>query len=143
MTRKDFKRQHKRIRKLFGTWIYPLGLSWWRIDIVYHRRRKGFFHDHNRQTFARVFADWRYMRAQIDVCVPVAQVLKNDELEKAVVHELAHILVREAGNPKGVTDHEERVCTTLANAFIWTRDIMHVKEAKGAGKSSDSRSNAR
>lgn len=137
MTRKDFKQQRKRIRKLFKTWIYPLGLSWWRIDIIYHRRRKGFLHDSNRQTFARVFADWRYMRAQIDVCVPAAQVLENDELENAVVHELAHILVREAGDPDGVTHHEERVCTTLARAFIWTRDIMHAKEAKSAARKTD------
>lgn len=123
MKRKAFKRQRRRVRKLFEAWLYPLGLLWWRIDIVYHRRRKGFRHDRTTQTFARVTANWCYMTAQIDVNVSAAQHQSDADLEHAVVHELAHILVREAGDPKGVTLHEERVCTTLAKAFIWVRDL--------------------
>ena len=56
----------------------------------------------------------------------------DDLVEFAVVHEGVHVLVDEmAGDGDCADDHEERVCSTIASAFIWTREAGRRDRKKG------------
>ena len=62
---------------------------------------------------------------------------ENDkDLENAFVHECMHILVREMREDTENINHEERVCETLARAFVWVReaDKSTVEEVEDASK---------
>jgi hypothetical protein len=131
MRQRQFKRERQRIMRFIDAWLEPLGLRWWTVRVMYHRRSKGFRAIHpTRVVLARVVADWRYMEAQIDVNVGAAVGLADWELERAVVHELCHLLVNELQGAAGYTDHEERVVQTLARAFIWVRDYAQAQNQK-------------
>jgi len=123
MKRKSYRKQRRRVAQLFDTWTYRLGLRWWTIRVLYYNRRKRFKHAADHETFARVYADWRYLNATIEINLPCAKRLDDAELEAAVVHELCHILVNEMSTTALRTTGEEHVCTTLAQAFIWTRTL--------------------
>lgn len=122
MTRHDHHKQRKRIAKLLDAWTYRLGLRWWHITASYHGRKR-FHRGRLTEAFAVVTADWRYLSAHIEVNLPLARDLTDAELERCVVHELCHILVNEMRPAPRCTDGEERVCTTLAAAFLWTRAL--------------------
>lgn len=113
---KSIGKTRKRISELLEAWTQRLGLRWWTITAVYYSKRRP--NGKHGQVFATVYPDWRYMHARIDFNLRVAADLTPAELEAAVVHELCHVLVNELG---GKPHHEERVCTTMARAFLWTR----------------------
>lgn len=66
-------------------------------------------------TVALTRADWRYKRADIHWTRGVVSEMTDDELAEAFVHELVHVMVNEIGTSD---DHEERVCTEIARAFM-------------------------
>lgn len=123
MKRKAYKRHIARCQPLFDEWLTKLGLMWWSVEISYYDKRKQFRKDNGGIAAARVWADWRYMSANISVCVPVVATMDDDDLERAIVHELCHALVNEMRESDPDIKHEERVVTTLTSAFMWVRDV--------------------
>jgi len=130
MRDKERKRQEKRVRDLVKRWIGPMGLRWWKLDVVYYadydecRQLFGKPGDASLETVMSTYASWQYLEATIDVNLQRVAKMGNDELEMTVVHELAHVLInemREVQGEEGI-EHEERVATTLARAFLWTRE---------------------
>jgi hypothetical protein len=120
------------IKKYFKKWLKPLGLLWWEINISFYtdpseivekfrQLEDGFL------VVMKVDADWRYMRAYIAVNVPAFDGIGEEKIERAIVHELCHVLVNEAR--AGDIDHEERVVTALTNAFFWVEaDALRNKD---------------
>lgn len=147
MNDKEFKEQKRRLLKLVDRWITPLGLRWWKVDIVYSReslsteRHKE--DGHICQATTQV--DWEYINATITFDIQAISLLKDEELESIFVHECCHILVHEMrmwalpemsqGKLDEAMKHEERVVTQLAKAFLWTREAG-VKEGKPPRKKS-------
>lgn len=127
---KDFKTQRRRVQALLDKWLQPLGLLWWKIDVTWDKATicddKGPDREH---CLAHVHVQWEYLQAAITF--HLFKILdENDEnLERIVVHELCHILVKEMRAPIAPSDevndewrkHEERVVSALASAFLWTR----------------------
>jgi hypothetical protein len=131
----DFDKQKSRIEKLIEEWLRPIGLGWWRIDFIYQRAGLPQSDEQKELGSCTVFevaADWRYLNATIWANMPEIAKLDDERLEICFVHELQHIFVNElrADVPEPVVrqmaDHEERVCQTLALAFIWVRN--HTRE---------------
>jgi hypothetical protein len=117
MKSKAFKAQRKRVRHILDAWIEPLGLKWFRIDVLYYRKRRSF----KKYVIARTFCDWRYMTAQVRVNLSLTAKLNDDELERCLVHELAHLLLAEAEGIGKDPDHLERAVETVTKALLWVR----------------------
>ena len=138
MSQSDVAAVKARVFILIARWIRPTGLGWWKINVSYFdgpwdkTPLRGLGPNH--VCLMDVDVDWRYMQATIRVDCAACADLKDDELEYAFVHELMHIFVREmrpafdreSEVQRIVADesqeHEERVCTQLAKAMIWTRE---------------------
>lgn len=114
----------KKIRRYLKKWLQPLGLLWWKIDILYYddpmEVMRQFSSTEDSITYASVQANWQYLTATIKFNLPALAEKSSAEIESTVVHELCHILICEM-REDGV-DHEERVATGLARAFIRTRE---------------------
>ena len=122
-------------------WAPCMGLKWWQVQYLYDREGQDFKATDrgacSETVLMRTYADWRYLNATINTNMPeVVRLLKTSEgkeqVERAWVHEYAHILVNEMRfdvDPDKNIDHEERVCETLARAFMWTREgVNHAAE---------------
>ena len=134
MNDEDFEAQRQRILVFIERWPKTLGLGWWRMSYVYDRDGSAFEKAEiaggiRSPTAARTVADWRYLEATITFNMPELVSEDDERLEYIFVHELMHVFLRE--NREGIDadhirhdwlDHEERVATTLAHAFIWCRD---------------------
>lgn len=128
----EYEHQKARIQALIERWLKPLGLHWGRTTFIYERDSGEFQRlrdEHcgdnsglDRPAVAFCTADWRYGQASIYFNMLVVAGEDDDVLEEYFVHELMHIFLsemREEGR-----DHEERVATTLAKAFLWLRDHL-------------------
>lgn len=67
---------------------------------------------------ARSICDWRYATCTLQINEPELLEMNKRDAEFVIVHELCHALVNEM-REEGI-DHEERVVTGLAKAFLWT-----------------------
>lgn len=123
----EYEALKERIETLFDYWQARLGLKWWRVWRSYVRDASEFRVDDERKpdTSACAEVDWRYLEATIKFNMLPCSRCEDDELEYVIVHELCHVLINETRGPelKAYQGHEERVATTLAKAFIWTRDM--------------------
>lgn len=121
MTDKDFKLQKKRIKKLIDEWVTPLGLRWWHLDFLYRDYSKQ--RDDRDITLFDVSVLWEYKQATISCYLPDLVDIKDSDLENHFVHEMCHILVAEMQAPTTpeYIKHVERVVTTMAEAFVWTK----------------------
>jgi hypothetical protein len=113
------------IEKYLEKWVTPLGLGWWKIDMIYYDDPgeivdKFKSEDDGYLVLAKVFAKWQYMEATIYINLPGWADLEEEKIEKAIVHELCHILVNEMREDDIL--HEERVVSTLQRAFMWVID---------------------
>lgn len=132
----EYEQQKERLRALAERWIKPLGLGWWQIDLIYARDDyelpAGSSSD-RAHSLAHCSCDWRYADASITWNMPLVKEQSDEELQRYFVHELGHIFVSEMrwarDNDHDGLDHEERVVTTLAKAFLWLREIA-ADEAK-------------
>lgn len=121
MKKKEYKRAKKRFEKIAWAWAYRMGLRWWDLHFSFHRKTpKKFKRKDGHQTGVRVLARWQYLEAYFEVNTPAVAKLSDAELEVVIVHELCHVLVNEM-REKGVK-HEERVCSRLSQAFLWTKE---------------------
>ena len=74
---------------------------------------------------ASTTADWRYLEATIRFDLRQIAEYTDEQIERVFVHECCHVLLSETRAGRDVTapewlDHEERVASTLANAFLET-----------------------
>lgn len=115
------------IKKYCVRWSYRLGLNWWHIDLVFYDNPaeilKRFSSGEDKTVLAIVYPEWKYSTAKIIFNAPAWKDLDKEEIERAVLHELCHILVNEMH--EGEIHHEERVVTGLQRAFMWTEaDVL-------------------
>jgi len=125
MSNKYINKKSKLVRKLFKKWTYLLGLRWWHVSLTIitdpQEINEAFRDSEYGSVVATSHADWRYLDAEIKVNMPALAREDKSEIERVIVHELCHVLVNEM-REEGI-DHEERVASTLASAFLWTRNI--------------------
>src|SRR4051812_31461002 len=122
MKDKEWNAKRKQVKALFDKWTECLGLRWYQIDLEW---KAGDGEDRG-DGFVRcmeVRSRWMYRTATITIWL---EELTTDEkkLERAVIHELCHILIEPMRGPDGVTDNEELVAESLASAFCWTQDLV-------------------
>lgn len=131
----EFETQQQRLHELSEKWIKPLGLGWYKIDFAYAREeyRPPKETTSKDDSLAYCHTDWRYGFATITWNMPEVANQKDDDLERAFVHELMHIFVHEmrwtADNSSDSLDHEERVCSNLTNGILWLRDSLVEQKA--------------
>ena len=118
--------QVKRIKKLRARWHGPLGLLWWEVTDVCER---GCI-EHYPGALATAYAQWEYRKATITWDLGRVADADDAELEWAFVHEAMHIHLSEMRGEDVSSQHEERVATDLAHAFIRTREAAKRKKAK-------------
>lgn len=109
-------------RKAAKFWIGNLGLGYWDVEFEYHAHH--FLESpYTPLTCGYCETDWKYLRATVHVSDPVLCTLEEKDIERFVVHELCHALVNEMRDyEEGDLSHEERVCSMLTNAFMWTKN---------------------
>lgn len=117
--------QRARIRSLADKWLKPLGLLWWeRIEFSYFDNRHHFDRDSGNEALFITYADWRYLDALVEVNLALAAELGDERLELCFVHEMMHIHLDELQVSEEYHDHEERVATCLARAFLWAVEMV-------------------
>lgn len=144
MTDEEFEGLKSRLEELEDRWLTPLGLLWWRTEWVYCRG-DGDFPDSGStdgdpyQTSAMTHVKWEYLDASVYFNMPQLFKMSEEQLEYTFLHECMHILLAETR--AGVScdcdfdgRHEERVCTTLAKAFQWTRIAGRDEAEEGSGE---------
>ena len=142
MNDEQYEAERARVQEILNRWIKPLGLKWWSVHIEYFRepipeedeapRSHGHVLPH---AVATCSCDWKYLRAILRFDLRSTEAMEPERLEWTVVHELMHIFLNEtrAEDSDGDwLDHEERVASQLANAFIWLRESL-VNEAASGG----------
>lgn len=135
MTDAEYRKQRARVQRLLDKWQAPLGLGWWKVTHYWYRESLNDDHPDDGQSniAADTKVNWPYMEAAVRWCLPIIAEQTDARIEWLVLHELCHILVNEmrAGEDTARLDHEERVCSTLAAAFVWA-DEAATKRAKKA-----------
>lgn len=119
------------IKKYYAVWGYRLGLRWWNIDLVFYDDPNSILQNFgtggDQTVLAVTYVSWQYGTAKMLFNVPAFSKLDKHEIERAVLHELCHVLVNEMR--EGEIHHEERVVTCLQKAFMWTEvDSIRPKE---------------
>lgn len=134
MTDLEYEALVARLKKLVEHWRQPLGLNWWRLSLNYERNGLSQTDGEGWRSLMKVSAKWPYLAAELSFSMPDLLGLSDEELERHFVHECCHILVNEMRNrsENDGQDHEERVCETLTNAFLWVREaaLRSTTEAK-------------
>ena len=131
----EFEQQSKRIQTLWDRWIVPIGLAAWKLNCVYVRN--DFTHDGQPapNTLALASTQSEYMLSTLSWNMPVVAEHDDRELERIFLHEMCHILVNEMRPSRKQSEenqalagedswHEERVCTMIGNALLWTREAV-------------------
>lgn len=116
--------QKARVQALYDRWVRPLGLSWWRWKLVWHR---GAIQDHDSALF-NVNVSFEYHRVTLDICLPLVDEQSDDDLEWAFVHECAHVFtipLKHAAAERVDSDAmhmlEEHQASAIASALVWLR----------------------
>lgn len=132
MTDAEYEVQQARLLALADKWVKPLGLGWWDLDFAYARDDyeppDSLSPKERDRSLAYCNVDWRYGHATITWNMPRVAEQTDEKLERAFVHELAHIFLNEMrwarDGDADHLDHEERVATTLTKAILWLRDSL-------------------
>lgn len=131
----EYEEQKARIIALEQRWFGVLGLAAWKINTEFIR---GDFTSDGQpapETLATAKTHSQYMLATISWNMPIVPDHDDRELERVFLHEMMHVLVNEMRPSRednavnrALTEedawHEERVCTMLGNAFLWTREAL-------------------
>lgn len=100
-------------------WSSILGLDRWEVSSEFHLEAPD---EWARGQAGECKCDWRYRYAVIGFHIPRFLDREDSELEYTVVHELCHVMVNETRDrkrfPDKMMEHEERVVTELAHAFL-------------------------
>lgn len=134
MNDKKYEQQKKRVIKLWKKWRIPLGLGWWRIELIYSREHvqgdTAYAPPSNNGDFVCIFdvkTNYYYRMATITAYLPVIQDVNDESLERYFIHECMHIILK-AMSHKNTAKEEESVATMLADAILWT--VKGVKNKK-------------
>jgi hypothetical protein len=132
VTDAEFEAAVARIGRIRERWQEPLGLDDWRVTWKFEREHS----EELKDVVANCNVSWEYEMATVTWFIP--QVLNcefdDDDLEQIVVHEIMHILLNEMReDTKKRINHEERVATRLAKAFIRTREAATEEGNSGGG----------
>lgn len=131
MTDAEYAQQKARVEALIEKWAAPLGILWWDVDYHWHRLKD----EDSPGCAASATTQWQYIQARVNWYLPTIADLSDKDLERAVVHEHLHILVDEMAPEGSMTPGEERVCSALAKAFVWTYEAGQAhQEIKMPGK---------
>jgi hypothetical protein len=123
----EYQTQKARLERLIERWVDPLGLHWWHLSFAYVRDDFEVDGKPAPETAGRCTANWRYLQAHIAFNMSRVLELDDEDLEQCFVHELTHVFLNEARESgDDWLDHEERVASTIANAFVWLR--RHLEE---------------
>lgn len=116
----EYEAQKTRILAAVQKWRKPLGLEAWTLHHCFYR---GTIPDtDNPDVLGQTVVQWEYWQARIDWNLQVVLGEDDDDLERAVCHELLHVLVNEMRPDRQTADqarHEERVVSSLAAACLW------------------------
>ena len=116
------KAERKRIRKIAKKWRHVLGLDEWDVTTLYADGTLIVNGALNPEASASATVLWEYRRVTFEFNVQETAKMSDADLEECYVHEAMHALVNELRETEGYMKHEERVATTLAVAFIRTRN---------------------
>jgi hypothetical protein len=107
------------IQKYMTYWVKTTGLGYWDIKCLYSEAvEEGRTCD---VLLGEASATWQYQMATITFYPKSMTEMSEDEIERLVVHELMHVFLNEM-REEGI-DHEERVATMLAKAFLWVKGV--------------------
>lgn len=136
MTDAEHAQLKSRIQAIADEWVECLGLRWWHISFYYHGD-SGDYRDSSAdippESKAYTSASWAYLDAAIHFNMSGLATYNETQLEEVVVHELMHAMVHEMRAVSACNcdtldiRHEERVCTMLGRAFVWTKE--HFRDA--------------
>lgn len=99
-------------------WIPKLGLDWWEITCHYCDSHSFIDTENDKDALAFCHVNWPYMTATIRVNKDHLEDEEKGNVEMIAVHELMHIILNEMRDDCDSIDHEERVATILAKAFL-------------------------
>jgi hypothetical protein len=145
MREAEYNKTKRRVESFFTKWRLPLGLGSWAITFVWEETGQCSLVSESQRCagdacMMHVSTSWEYAAARWTVHMPQVAGLNDKQLEKAFLHEAAHILVAQAMPPyapsEGVSEewkkHEEYVVTRLADVFKWLREEGQADEKKAA-----------
>jgi len=115
----------------FDFWLKKFNLTEWdiQLDFLDKEEFKALFLKNNKLVeLAPACCEslWQYQQAKINVNSDKLETVDDSDMEKIVIHEFMHIFLSEMRNNHKDGEHEERVATMLARAFI---GINNFKEA--------------
>ena len=116
---KEQQKAHKFIRTTMKRLKVKMGLGLWKIEVEYLSAIENELP--NCATVAQCTPIWQYMTATVEINMKEFCLLTEEEQERVLIHELCHVLVAEMREEDQDRKHEERVVTTLTDAFIWMR----------------------
>lgn len=133
MNDKEYATQRRRIRAIAAKYK-SIGLGWWSLDFSYARHPsdmpdavKPENSNGKWECAASTNVAWQYRDARITFNMESAKDADDETLEKRFLHEYAHCLVNEMrsistneGLIPNWVEHEESVCTSIANTLYWT-----------------------
>jgi len=122
MTDAEYRATRARISRYLKMWQRPMGLGQWTISVEFCREPPPDMQPNPPSWGALMDVEpkWQYMVARMRVNMPAALTTDDSELERTVIHELAHCVVAEMRPTKHTDDtraHEERVVTILEKTF--------------------------
>lgn len=151
MTDPEYNKLKHKINDIAQHWISNAGFSWWKVDLIWDRN----YDEDDRETAAVADAKWIYRIASITFYMPVMQHLSDEEMERVIVHELAHLLVDpitphdgDENVAKFVEVATENVARALLFTAIYVKDLrVHqlskIKAEKEKAKSKEDQKNAK
>jgi hypothetical protein len=121
----DYEVQRTRVRAVFDRWIPLLRLQGWRFMFEWERGG-GPEGAAASECVMECYADWRYLHVKFVAYLGTIAEEEDGILEEHVVHELCHVHLHELReNDDAHNDHEERVATQLARAFLEVRNASN------------------
>lgn len=135
LTERQHEQQRKRLSRLLRPWVKRLGLHDWEAKVIVSKDALGTptLGSQISSVLACCYPSWMYKSTYIEFSGPSLLNLDDDDLERAIVHELFHCKVDEMSKNDGIPDpHEERVVTELTDAAIWTYDAGYEDGRKAA-----------
>ena len=122
MTDAEYEAAKARFDALAARWVPLLGLTDWHITWDYRRQDANDFRTDNPDEIAKAHVIWTYLSAIVTIWLPGFEDLSDARREFIFVHELMHLVLNEMREDQGqdTIQHEERVATVLAQAFLRT-----------------------
>jgi predicted aminopeptidase len=116
----EYEAQRDRFLALSDKWSNRLGLTHWRRTYNFHRAMPCDDAGVHNGTLMSVAPSWQYMTATFNVYLAALIELDDEELARALFHEMAHCFVNEMGedftDPVAVA-HQERAVSMISHAI--------------------------